>query len=283
MLVTGKAVGEKIGSGIVRVIATAEDLTFFQPGEVLVARSTSPDWEPVMKTAGAIVTDRGGRTCHAAIVARELGVPAVVGAELPRSHSRPECASPSRAPWAKSGTIYEGDIAVRSGPRADAGVLALPETEIMVNLGNPDLAFRTAMMPNAGVGLARMEFVISEHIGVHPMALVHPEQDHCGRIGHALRARTSGFTSPREFFVRNLAEGIGTIAAAFYPKPVIVRLSDFKTNEYAELTRRGCVRADVRRTRCSASVARPVMRILPMQTGSRWNARRCVAFARTWG
>lgn len=133
----------------------------------------------------------------------------------------------------ESGTIYEGDIPFEVA-RVNAGVLALPETEIMVNLGNPDLAFRTAMMPHAGVGLARMEFVISEHIGVHPMAPVHPE-----RISAADReriaARTSGFTSPREFFVRNLAEGIGTIAAAFYPKPVIVRLSDFKTNEYAEL------------------------------------------------
>ena len=233
VLATGKAVGEKIGSGLVRVIASADDLRYFQPGEILVARSTNPDWEPVMKTAGAIVTDHGGRTCHAAIVARELGVPAVVGTETATTALRTGVRATVSCAGGEIGTVYEGQIPFEV-TRLDASGLALPKTQIMVNLGNPDLAFRTAMMPNAGVGLARMEFIISEHIGVHPMALMHPE-----RVAPAdqerIAQRARDFASPREYFVRNLAEGVGTIAAAFYPKPVIVRLSDFKTNEYAEL------------------------------------------------
>jgi pyruvate, water dikinase len=233
VLTTGKAVGEKIGGGAVRVIASADDLQSFRPGEVLVARSTSPDWEPVMKTASAIVTDHGGRTCHAAIVARELGVPAVVGTENATAVLKRGAQVTISCAGGEVGTVYAGDIPFEV-TRVDASRLVLPRTGIMVNLGNPDLAFRTAMMPNAGVGLARLEFIINEHIGVHPMALVHPE-----RISAADRERIAerarGFASPWEYFVRNLAEGVGTIAAAFYPKPVIVRLSDFKTNEYAEL------------------------------------------------
>jgi len=232
VLVSGKAVGEKIGSGVVRVIASTEELRTFRPGEVLVASATNPDWEPVMKTAGAIVTDHGGRTCHAAIVARELGVPAVVGTgnatTVLKTGARVtvSCAG-------EMGAIYAGDIPFEV-TRVDASTLPTTRTKIMVNLGDPDLAFRTAMIPNAGVGLARMEFIINNHIGVHPMALMHPE-----RVSASDRAlideRARGFPSLREYFVRNLAEGVGTIAAAFYPKPVIIRLSDFKTNEYAAL------------------------------------------------
>lgn len=233
ILTTGKAVGEKISGGVVRVIASARDLQSFRPGEVLVARSTSPDWEPVMKTASAIVTDHGGRTCHAAIVARELGVPAVVGTETATGVLKTGAQVTISCAGGELGAVYAGDIPFEIA-RVDASRLVLPRTGIMVNLGNPDLAFRTAMMPSAGVGLARLEFIINEHIGVHPMALAHPE-----RISAADRERIAerahGFASPREYFVRNLAEGVGTIAAAFYPKPVIVRLSDFKTNEYAEL------------------------------------------------
>ena len=233
VLASGKAVGEKIGSGIVRVIASTDDLKSFLPGEVLVARATSPDWEPVMKTAGSIVTDHGGRTCHAAIVARELGVPAVVGTETATTALATGMRVTVSCAGGETGEVYQGAVPFEL-TRLDASGLTLPNTQIMVNLGNPDLAFRTAMMPNAGVGLARLEFIISEHIGVHPMALVHPE-----RLAPAdaerIAQRARGFASPREYFVRNLAEGVGTIAAAFYPKPVIVRLSDFKTNEYAEL------------------------------------------------
>jgi pyruvate, water dikinase len=233
VLVTGKAVGEKVGAGDVRVVTCAGDLKDFRPGEVLVASSTSPDWEPVMKTAGAIVTDRGGRTCHAAIVARELGVPAVVGSESATTTLRTGQRVTVSCAGGEIGHVYDGDVPfeVTTFP---ASALELPRTQIMVNLGNPDLAFRTAMMPNAGVGLTRMEFIISEHIGVHPMALVHPERlTGEERIRIAALLRNVG--SPCEFFVRTLAEGVGTIAAAFWPKPVIVRLSDFKTNEYAQL------------------------------------------------
>jgi len=233
VLARGKAVGEKIGTGLVRVITSAADLRFFKPGEVLVASSTSPDWEPVMKTAGAIITDRGGRTCHAAIVARELGVPAVVGSESATRTLQTGTQVTVSCADGETGLVYAGEVPF-AVTRVPMSTLRLPRTKIMVNLGNPDLAFHTAMMPNAGVGLARMEFIINEHIGVHPMALVHPEKvtpDAQARID----ALSRGFDSPREFFVRNLAEGVGTIAAAFYPRPVIIRLSDFKTNEYASL------------------------------------------------
>jgi len=233
LLVSGKAVGEKIGTGIVRVIHDPDHLREFRPGEVLVASSTSPDWEPVMKTACAIITDHGGRTCHAAIVARELGVPAVVGTATGTTTLQTGSRVTVSCAGGEVGAVYEGEVKFEV-TRVPTSALKLPKTHIMVNLGNPDLAFHTAMMPNEGVGLARMEFIISEHIGVHPMALVHPE-----RIPPAEVARIAelarNFASPREFFVRTLAEGVGTIAAAFYPRPVIVRLSDFKTNEYAQL------------------------------------------------
>jgi pyruvate,water dikinase len=233
LLLSGKAIGEKISTGIVRVVNGMEDLRSFKPGEVLVASSTTPDWEPVMKTAGAIITDHGGRTCHAAIVARELGVPAVVGSETAtRTLHNGDRVTVSCA-GGEAGAVYAGEIPFEV-TRLPISALALPKTEIMVNLGNPDLAFRSAMMPNAGVGLARMEFIISEHIGIHPMALVHPEKVN-EQDRERIAALTRNFASPREFFIRTLAEGAGTIAAAFYPKPVIIRLSDFKTNEYAQL------------------------------------------------
>jgi pyruvate,water dikinase len=234
VLVTGKAVGEKIATGLVRVIARTEDLKNFRPGEVLVASATSPDWEPVMKTARAIVTDRGGRTCHAAIVARELGVPAVVGTHVGTKTLTTGAEVTISCAEGETGQVYKGKVPF-DVTRIPASELKLPKTEIMVNLGNPDLAFRTAMLPSAGVGLARMEFIISEQIGIHPMALVHPESvlstDDRLRIADLTRHAASG----TEYFIRKLSEGIGTIAAAFYPRPVIVRLSDFKTNEYAQL------------------------------------------------
>ena len=232
-LVTGRAVGEKIAAGAVRLVRGAADLAAFRPGEVLVAEQTSPDWEPVMKTAGAIVTDHGGRTCHAAIVARELGVPAVVGAGNATAALEGGTEVTVSCAAGEQGAVYAGRLPFEV-TRVDLGALAMPKTAIMVNLGNPERAFHTAMLPNEGVGLARMEFVISEHIGIHPMAIEHPE-----RIAPAARAaiaaRAGADASPREFFIRALSEGIGTIAAAFFPRPVIVRLSDFKTNEYAAL------------------------------------------------
>ncbi len=233
VLASGKAVGEKIASGVARVIGSADELKTFRPGEVLVASFTSPDWEPVMKTAGAIVTDRGGRTCHAAIVARELGVPAVVGSESATTTLQTGQRVTVCCAGGEVGQVYDGDVPFEV-TKLPASALVMPRTHIMVNLGNPDLAFRTAMMPNQGVGLARMEFIINEHIGVHPMALIHPDKLTAEeRLRIATLSRND--RSPREFFVRTLAEGVGTIAAAFWPKPVIIRLSDFKTNEYAQL------------------------------------------------
>ncbi|MBR0867068.1 phosphoenolpyruvate synthase [Bradyrhizobium diazoefficiens] len=234
VIVNGRAVGEKIASGRTRRISTARDLAAFRPGEILVAPATSPDWEPVMKIAAGIITDKGGRTCHAAIVARELGIPAVVGA----THATEKIKSGTDVTICCAegdiGSVYQGAVAF-DVTRTPVSELRQPRTAIMVNVGTPEMAFRTAMQPQAGVGLARMEFIISEHIGVHPMALLKPEKVTSTKARTAIARLTKGFKSPADFFIQRLAEGVGTIAAAFYPKPVIVRLSDFKTNEYASL------------------------------------------------
>ncbi|MGE5537070.1 MAG: phosphoenolpyruvate synthase [Gemmatimonas sp.] len=234
VLVSGKAVGERIAAGAVRVVTGPADLAAFRPGEVLVAETTTPDWEPVMKTAAAIVTARGGRTCHAAIVARELGVPAVVGAEQATTRLANGAVVTVSCADGETGHVYDGRLAFER-TAVSAKDLPHPRTHIMVNLGNPELAFATAMMPNDGVGLARMEFIISESIGVHPMALAHPEKVASAEDRQRIAALARHNASPADFFVQRLSEGVGTIAAAFYPKPVIVRLSDFKTNEYAKL------------------------------------------------
>jgi len=234
VLVSGHAVGENIASGLVRVVTGPGDLAVFEAGEVLVAEATSPDWEPVMKRAAAIVTARGGRTCHAAIVARELGVPAVVGAAGATTELSTGTAVTVSCADGELGKVYEGMLPFEV-TRIPAGRLPRPRTAIMVNLGNPELAFHTAMLPNDGVGLARMEFIVSEHIGIHPMALLHPEKVHSAKARAAIARAVRGYDRPADFFVEKLSEGIGTIAAAFHPKPVIVRLSDFKTNEYASL------------------------------------------------
>ncbi len=230
----GRAVGEKIAAGKVRLIKSKQELHAFRPGEVLVAPATSPDWEPVMKVASAIVTDHGGRTCHAAIVARELGVPAVVGTENFTRKVRNGMAVTVSCAEGDIGHVYEGTLPFEI-ERASTDTLKRPHTEIMVNLGNPEIAFKTAMTPNDGVGLARMEFIISQHIGVHPMALAQPQKVKSARDRKLIRQLTRHFDKPADFFIERLAEGVGTIAAAFHPRPVIVRLSDFKTNEYANL------------------------------------------------
>ncbi len=234
VLLEGKAVGDKIAAGPVRVIASARQLADFKQGEVLVAESTTPDWEPVMKIAAAIVTERGGRTCHAAIVARELGVPAVVGVQGARSVLRNGGKVTVSCAEGETGRVYDGALEVKT-TRLALSDLKRPKTAIMLNLGNPELAFKTAMLPNAGVGLARMEFIISEHIKVHPMALVEPDRIASKAARRQIAQLVSHYVSPAAYFIEKLSEGIGTIAAAFYPKPVIVRLSDFKTNEYARL------------------------------------------------
>lgn len=234
VLATGRAVGEKIAVGPTRVIVDAHVLAAFRPGEVLVAEATSPDWEPIMKIAAAIVTERGGRTCHAAIVARELGVPAVVGAAGAKEALHTGSVVTVSCAEGEVGRVYDGRLPFEV-TQIDTSEIKRPRTAIMLNLGNPELAFRTAMLPNDGVGLARMEFIISEHIGIHPMALVNPDKVTSKHARNAIMRMVRTYARPADYFVEKLSEGVGMIAAAFYPKPVIVRLSDFKTNEYAKL------------------------------------------------
>ena len=233
VLATGRSIGSKIATGPVRVIPNAADLQQFQSGEVLVTDKTDPDWEPIMKKAAAIVTNRGGRTCHAAIVSRELGVPAIVGTETGTTTLASGQAVTVSCAEGETGFVYEG-AAPYDVERVDVSSVDRPHTKIMMNVANPDEAFALSFIPNDGVGLARMEFIISNLIGVHQMALVRYAQ--LDAEARALVDRlTSGYTDKPAFFVDRLAEGIGTLAAAFYPKDVIVRLSDFKSNEYARL------------------------------------------------
>ena len=233
ILVTGRSIGSRIASGPVRVIPNAADLRLFQPGEVLVTDKTDPDWEPIMKRAAAIVTNRGGRTCHAAIVSRELGVPAIVGTESGTTAlSTGQVVTVSCAEGG-TGFVYDGARAFEV-ERLDLSSLERPRTRIMMNVANPDEAFALSFIPNDGVGLARLEFIINNTIGVHPMALVRYERL-TGQARADVDRITAGYADKPAFFVDKLAEGIATIAAAFYPKDVIVRLSDFKTNEYARL------------------------------------------------
>lgn len=231
---TGRAVGARVASGKARVISDVTQLGQFQPGEVLVADTTMPDWGTVMAKAAAIVTNRGGRTCHAAIVARELGVPAVVGCGTATTAIRSGDEITVSCAEGAVGRVYAGTVPV-SVTRTDVSTLRRPRTHVMVNLGNPDTALQTGLLPNDGVGLARMEFIVAEHIKVHPMALVHPERIDDAAVREQIARLTEGHAAPADYFVRELSEGVGMIAAAFYPKPVIVRLSDFKTNEYASL------------------------------------------------
>jgi pyruvate,water dikinase len=233
VLLTGRSIGAKIATGPVRVIPGAADLAQFQPGEVLVTDKTDPDWEPIMKKAAAIVTNRGGRTCHAAIVSRELGVPAIVGTERGTGALTNGQVVTVSCAEGDTGFVYEGAQAF-DVKRTELAMLARPATGIMMNVGNPDEAFALSFIPNDGVGLARIEFIISGAIGVHPMALVnYATLDE--RTRHLIDRRTEGYADKPAFFVDKLAEGVATIAAAFHPKEVIVRLSDFKTNEYARL------------------------------------------------
>lgn len=229
----GRAVGGKIVSGKARIIESASELSLFEPGEILIAQTTSPDWGTVMKSAKAIVTDRGGRTCHAAIVARELGIPAVVGTDIATQQIKTgEFVSVSCAEG-EVGKIYEGKIDFEI-EKTNITNLSKPNTHIMMNIGNPDLAFRHSMLPNDGVGLARMEFIIAETIKAHPMALIHPNRLDAQDL-REIQKLTKNYPDPSNYFIEKLSQGVATIAAAFYPKPVIVRMSDFKTNEYASL------------------------------------------------
>ena len=234
VLVSGKSIGSKIASGKVRVIMEPKQMHELQAGDVLVTDITDPDWEPVMKRASAIVTNRGGRTCHAAIVARELGVPAIVGTNNVTSILKTGDEVTVSCGEGDTGFVYQGLLPYRTH-NIDIASIAKPErTKIMLNLANPDIAFEASMLPNSGVGLARMEFIINNSIGVHPNALLNMDQLP-DDVHKKITAMTDGYGNPDIFYTRRLAEGMATIAAAFYPKPVIIRLSDFKSNEYAAL------------------------------------------------
>jgi pyruvate,water dikinase len=234
LLVKGRSVGEKIGHGPARVIRSSADLEQLQPGEVLVTEMTDPDWEPVMKRAAAVVTDRGGRTCHAAIVSRELGIPAIVGTGTGTSSiSTGEDVTVSCAEG-DEGFVYRGRLPVRV-ERTNLADLARPRTHMMMNVANPAEAFSLSFLPNDGVGLARLEFIIGTHVRAHPMALLRPGQISDPKQRREIERLTAGYTDKSQYFVDRLAEGVAMIAAAFWPKDVIVRLSDFKTNEYAGL------------------------------------------------
>ena len=233
VLTSGRAIGQKIGLGPVRVVRDPKQMDQVQPGDVLVADMTDPNWEPVMKRASAIVTNRGGRTCHAAIIARELGIPAIVGCgDATETLVEGEIVTVSCAEG-DTGHVYRGKLDFEVTSRE---ITAMPEipVKIMMNVGNPELAFEFSQLPNAGVGLARVEFIINNVIGVHPKAILDIDRQPASRR-EEIERRARGYASPKDFFVEKLVEGVSTIAAAFWPKPVIVRLSDFKSNEYRKL------------------------------------------------
>lgn len=232
-IVAGRAVTQKIGAGPVRVVNDPSEMHTVQPGDVLVADMTDPNWEPVMKRASALVTNRGGRTCHAAIIARELGIPAIVGSvnatELLNNN---ELVTVSCSEG-ETGIVYQGELKFEIKTEK-SGDLKKPPVKIMMNVGNPDMAFTFAQIPNHGVGLARLEFVINNMIGVHPKAIINYDAMPVD-IQKAINYRARGYNNPKDFYVEKITEGVATIASAFYPNPVIVRLSDFKSNEYKKL------------------------------------------------
>jgi pyruvate,water dikinase len=233
VLAEGRAIGQKIGTGPVRLVHNISEMDTVQPGDVLVTDMTDPNWEPVMKRASAIVTNRGGRTCHAAIIARELGIPAVVGCGDATERLKDGTLVTVSCSEGDTGMIYDGLLETEV-TEVQRGEMPNIKTKIMMNVGNPQLAFDFCQLPNDGVGLARLEFIINNNIGVHPKAILdYPNVD--ADLKKAVESVARGHASPRAFYVDKVAEGIATIAAAFYPKPVIVRMSDFKSNEYRKL------------------------------------------------
>ena len=233
VLAEGRAIGQKIGTGPVRLVSSISEMDKVQAGDVLVTDMTDPNWEPVMKRASAIVTNRGGRTCHAAIIARELGIPAVVGCGDATDRLKDGTLVTVSCAEGDTGRIYDGLLETEV-TEVKRGAMPEIDTKIMMNVGNPQLAFDFAQLPNGGVGLARLEFIINNNIGVHPKAILdYPNVD--ADLKKAVESVARGHASPRAFYVDKVAEGVATIAAAFWPKPVIVRLSDFKSNEYRKL------------------------------------------------
>ncbi|MGL6315173.1 phosphoenolpyruvate synthase [Vibrio sp. WXL103] len=233
VLVEGRAIGQRIGVGPVRIVDSLDQMSLVEQGDVLVTDMTDPDWEPVMKKAAAIVTNRGGRTCHAAIIARELGIPAIVGCSNATSQLDSDQPVTVSCAEGETGYVYQGELEFEVR-RSSVDELPPLETKVMMNVGNPDRAFDFAQIPNEGVGLARLEFIINKMIGVHPKALLNFDQQ-SAEVQQQIRDKMRGYTDPVEFYISKLTEGIATIAAAFWPKRVIVRMSDFKSNEYSNL------------------------------------------------
>ncbi|WP_116473430.1 phosphoenolpyruvate synthase [Zobellella maritima] len=233
VIAEGRAIGQKIGAGAAKVIASIEQMDDIKAGDVLVTDMTDPDWEPIMKRAAAIVTNRGGRTCHAAIIARELGIPAVVGCGDATDRIQTGQEVTVSCAEGDTGFIYQGKLDFNVST-SEVGSMPVSPVKVMMNVGNPDRAFDFAQLPNAGVGLARLEFIINRMIGVHPKALLEYDKQ-SPELKVKIDEQIAGYDSPREFFVGKLTEGIATLAAAFWPERVIVRLSDFKSNEYANL------------------------------------------------
>ncbi|HOH85635.1 MAG TPA: phosphoenolpyruvate synthase [bacterium] len=234
VVVEGRSVGNRVGAGIVNRIMSVKDISKFKPGQVLVTEMTDPDWEPIMKIASAIVTDKGGRTCHAAIVSRELGIPCVVGTSTGSQKLANGQTVTVSCAEGDTGFVYEGKLPF-SIKKTDIQKLPRPACKIMLNIGSPDIAFASSFLPNDGVGLAREEFIVNNFIRIHPLALINYSKIKNAKLKKQIDELTVGYTDKKQFFIDKLAEGVGTIAAAFYPKDVIVRLSDFKTNEYANL------------------------------------------------
>jgi len=232
-MVAGRAVTQKVGVGPVRIVLDPADMHLVQPGDVLVADMTDPNWEPVMKRASALVTNRGGRTCHAAIIARELGIPAIVGSVNATDILREGEVVTVSCAEGETGFVYHGALDFEVSKQAAAALGKAP-CKIMMNVGNPDMAFGFAQIPNDGVGLARLEFVINNMVGIHPKAILNVDAMPTA-IQATIKNRARGYSSPKQFYIDKVAEGVATIAAAFYPKPVIVRTSDFKSNEYKKL------------------------------------------------
>jgi pyruvate,water dikinase len=234
LLVTGTAVGSKIGAGPAHIIENVSDIRDFKKGEVLITDMTDPDWEPIMKIATAIITNKGGRTCHAAIISRELGVPCIVGTGDGTEKLKGVSEVTASCAEGEVGNVYEG-ILKYDVKRINLESMERPKTNIMMNVGNPDIAFDVASIPNDGVGLARLEFIISNFIQIHPMALLQFDRVTDAKTREEIEALTSGYENKTDFFVDKLAQGVAKIGAAFYPNDVIVRMSDFKSNEYANL------------------------------------------------
>lgn len=232
-LVAGRAVTQKVGVGPVRIVLDPSQMHEVQPGDVLVADMTDPNWEPVMKRAAALVTNRGGRTCHAAIIARELGIPAIVGSVNATDLLREGEIVTVSCAEGETGFVYHGALNFEVSTQANSA-LPKPPCKIMMNVGNPDMAFSFAQIPNDGVGLARLEFVINNMVGIHPKAILNVDAMPKS-IQTIIKSRARGYASPKQFYIDKVAEGVATIAASFYPKPVIVRTSDFKSNEYKKL------------------------------------------------